>query len=173
MNDTSDKLRRKLAELSYRQQGILVQSDFSPEGLGVAFKELLNMTFKRPSNSYIELTKYRKYVPCILYEMSNLMDDISSVREYAKREEANGKADNKHNKRWSNVEDEWLIDAVCNDEPLTRIAIALGRTPAAIQTRISYLVGVKRLSQQVEGKFIGTANGSEFEADLVGTVYKE
>jgi hypothetical protein len=132
----------------------------------------LNTVFKQPVNSYIELTNYRKYVPMILFQMSELIDEIDTVKEYCEREKTDGKSSGKYHKKWSKEEDEWLIEAVCDDVSLMRIAIALGRTVSAVQGRITYLVGVKRLSQQVAGKFIGTANGAEFEADLVGTVFK-
>lgn len=173
MLDT-EKLKRVLKKkMALRKDGILCQSDFSPENAGKAFKELLDVTVHTPLSSYIELKKYRQYVPVLLVEIAEHTNEMLNMIEYYKRIDTDCKESGKYHKRWTKNEDEWLIEAVCHDEKLFKIAAALGRTPSAVQTRITYLVGVKRLSQQVAGKFIGTANGEEFKAALVGTIYKD
>lgn len=161
------KVLRKTQEMKLRTHGILCETDFSPEMAGKAFKELLDLVVHTPSSSYIELKKYRQYVPVMLWEQVNFHNEMNNVIEYCKRMETDCKDGEKYNKRWGKVEDEWLIDAVCHDVPILKIAVALGRTPSAVQTRITHLVGVNRLSQQVAGKFIGMANGEEFQANLV------
>ena len=77
------------------------------------------------------------------------------------------------NKRWTNEEDETLINLVCEGKTnIHKISTILGRSPGAIQTHISYLVGRKRITQEVAGKFIGFINGITAEAEICGTVYK-
>lgn len=73
-----------------------------------------------------------------------------------------------------NDSDDLLISAVCsgNFTPLS-LAAAFGRSPSAISSHLSYLVGVKRVSQSIAGRFIGQMNGEEVNADIVGTIYKK
>ena len=118
----------------------------------------------KPKGSYDELMAYRNNVPILIAW-------IRMIEQYAIRftEHPN------NNKRWTKEEDEFLIESICEEDPVSLpiLASGMGRSETAVQTRISYLVGVKRLSQQVAGKFIGMANGEEFKANLVGTIYKD
>ena len=126
----------------------------------------------RPKSIVVELNTYRKYVPQLI---KALIDATMVMNASVKQSEryANPKAEKDH-KRWTENEDKMLIDMVCyKDCSMMEIATTFGRTVSAIQTRLTYLVGVKRLSQQIAGKFIGKINGEQTEADLVGTVYKE
>lgn len=77
------------------------------------------------------------------------------------------------NRQWTSEEDEELIECVCEDMPEVFLAAKFKRTPGSIKTRVSTLVGRKRISQKVAGKFIGEINGEKSEAKLNGTVYKE
>lgn len=112
-----------------------------------------------------ELETYRSVIPLLIDYINILETSYMYI------------ADPKYNKnkRWSKEEDEYLIESVCEDDavPLPVLASGLGRTAQSIKQRISYLVGVKRLSQQIAGKFIGTVNGEESEVQLEGTLYKE
>lgn len=75
-------------------------------------------------------------------------------------------------RRWTPDEDEMLVEkASYGDSDIFELAAIFGRTPGAIQTRLSYLVGIKRISKTVAGRFVGTANGADFEADISGVVY--
>lgn len=75
-------------------------------------------------------------------------------------------------KRWTKEEDEKLIEMAADGESMTMIAFVLDRTPTAVQTRISYLVGIERMSQEIGGHFIGWMDGEHVEAEVSGTVYK-
>ena len=76
-------------------------------------------------------------------------------------------------KPWSAEEDNELIECICNDMPEVFLAAKFKRSPNAIKTRVSTLVGKKRISQKVAGKFIGKVNGKQTVADLLGTVYRK
>ena len=127
---------------------------------------------KKVFSSYLELKKYQEYVPVVLFWA---LDSFKSIEQMSKMlDRFNSRENERSNKRWTKEEDEELIERICNEEyDLNQIAITLGRSQNAIQTRLSYLVGVKRLSQKVAGKFIGEINGKQTEADVTGTVYKE
>ena len=152
-------------------------SEISEDEIEKAFDELFLITLNKASNrkqqsSYIEMKKYEKYVPILLYGYCHCCTYREVENEFMDRL-CSGKSE-RANKRWTNEEDNYLIDVVCAGViSLQELSLKMGRTPSAIYTRITHLVGVKRLSQKVAGKFIGEINGEQTEADLVGTVYKE
>lgn len=78
-------------------------------------------------------------------------------------------------KRWSKEEDEYLIEMVTRDSfnpenGFIELAGMFGRTPGAIQSRITYLVGIKRISQNVAGRFEGKINGEEMSGYIDGVL---
>lgn len=77
-------------------------------------------------------------------------------------------------KRWTQEEDELLIEAATDGtKTIIDLSKEFGRTPSAIQNRITKLVGIKRLTADVAGRFIGTINGEFVEGDIDGTLRKE
>lgn len=135
-----------------------------------AYRELINLVIEPNQSSYIELKKYRLYVPVLLANIiRHVNENLDLEEENTRIRTGKSKRSNKH---WTNDEDELLIDLVCSDVSMFEIAITLGRTVPSISNRLTKLVGLNRISQQVAGKFIGTANGEEFKANLVGTIYK-
>lgn len=81
----------------------------------------------------------------------------------------------RNHKRWSQEEDEKLIESVTSDNfnpdgGFIDMARMFGRTPGAIQSRITYLVGIKRISQNVAGKFQGKVNGIDTEGYIEGVL---
>ena len=137
-----------------------------------AGNKLYNNYIHRPKSIIVELNIYRKYVPLLLdyvLQLSRINSHVmtESIRMHKKTNE-------KQNKRWTKEEDEKLIDVVSDGSwSQTEISAMFGRSPQSINARVSYLVGVKRLSQTVTGRFIGYINGQKTEADIAGTVRKE
>ena len=119
-----------------------------------------------------DLILYRKYVPKLIQICQQQQEIIDG---YTKTFDRYITDSEKHkNKRWSKDEDEVLIELVCdNDTSLLEISTTLGRTPGAIKTRLSNLVGTKRISQKVAGRFIGTVNGDRSDCEINGVIYKE
>lgn len=68
-------------------------------------------------------------------------------------------------RRWTDDEDEALIELAGSvDVPDTiSLAMTFNRTPAAIMSRINYLVGRKRLTQHVAGRITGYVDGVPVE----------
>ena len=76
-------------------------------------------------------------------------------------------------KRWTQQDDELLIEmAAQEDVTIIDLSKQFGRTPGAIQSRISRLVGIKKLSAEIAGRFIGTLNGEFVEGNIDGIVRK-
>lgn len=86
---------------------------------------------------------------------------------------ANDKTSERSHKKWSSIEDEQLIDAVSRgDISIIELSCLFGRSPSAIKSRVSYLVGIKRVSSEIAGSFIGTINGASIEGNIRGQLTK-
>ena len=137
-----------------------------------AVHKVYNALQNKPKSIIVELNIYRKYCP-ILMKVLILSTEIQKTAIREKEQALNGIAKNT-NKRWTEEEDNALIEKVCDpNENIQTLSIIFGRTPAAISNRITTLVGVKRLSQEVAGRFVGYINGERTEADIAGIVHKE
>lgn len=76
-------------------------------------------------------------------------------------------------KRWSEEEDEILIELLCDDRmTLLDISKTLGRSISAINTRCSVLVGIERTKQRIQGKFEGKLNGMVIDGTIDGLLTK-
>lgn len=76
-----------------------------------------------------------------------------------------------HRKRWTDDDDEALIELSCQDDTnMITLARSLNRTPAAISSRLTYLVGIRRLSRQVVGHLTGYLDGEPVDGFVVGEV---
>lgn len=123
-------------------------------------------------NAFIQLKEWKKLGDEIIsyfYAYGMIMDKVST--SYSEFENATAR---NSNARWTKEEDEILIEMVCKqDGTIYELASTFGRTIPAIKTRVSKLVGLKRLSAEVAGQFIGTLDGEVVEGKINGTVYKE
>jgi len=76
-------------------------------------------------------------------------------------------------KRWDPDEDEVLVELASQDDmSMTELAVTMGRTPGAIQSRLSQLVGIGRISQSVAGRFVGTIDGEHVQGFIDGDVQR-
>lgn len=118
-----------------------------------------------------QLRIFKKYVPKLL---SLYLGTHEALCASAKNETRlyNSTAE-RSRKRWEQDEDEILIELASRDEmSMTELAVTLGRTPGAIQTRLSQLVGIGRVSQAIAGRFIGTLNGENVQGYIDGSIQK-
>lgn len=115
-----------------------------------------------------QLRIFKKYVP-ILLDMYDL--NIRMMREGGKQvKRYEGQIGERHKKRWTDEEDRMLIEFVGDGASMTEAATMMGRTPGAIASRITYLVGVSRLSQEIAGNFLGTIDGETVSGHIDGTL---
>lgn len=118
-----------------------------------------------------QLRIFKKYVPCLINMYFVQGEALASAGKNEER--LYSKTAERSNKRWDKDEDELLVDLVSEGRTsLTQIAISMGRTPAAIQTRLSYLVGIRKITQEIAGRFIGTLNGEDVSGYIDGTFQK-
>lgn len=114
---------------------------------------------------------YRKNVPILLKGLKLSIETDKAIREH--RDRLQEKYGERAKKRWTEEEDNLLIEMICNDENVLDMAGYFGRTPQALYSRVSKLVGIKKISEEVAGKFLGTLNGVSVEGNIKGTLTKD
>lgn len=143
--------------------------DRAKEKVLEALRVLVPMMQQRPKLAK-ELGAYRRYVPALI-EYIDYQNKINNgyTRTFDRYESASAE---RNYARWTEKEDELLIELVCSDSSLLSVSTTMGRSPSSIKTRVSKLVGLKRISQEIAGKFIGTIDGEYVEGIAEGTLYK-
>ena len=133
--------------------------------------QLMNLCTTPKGSAFHQLQQFRKLVPELLKAYSELVEVAgASVKQL---ERACAKSEQNKNRRWTEEEDHWLIDMVVQDTPAIEIATTMGRSVTAIKSRVSKLVGLQRISQNIAGKFFGTINGEKISGIIEGTVQKK
>ncbi len=123
-------------------------------------------------NAFNQLQQFRKYVP-ILIDAYIFLNKFS-VCAAKSTDDSKSNIERNRNKRWTKEDDETLIEYVCSsDESIASVAKIFGRSPASVQSRITKLVGIERLSKEVAGRFLGTIDGHQISGDIKGIVSKQ
>lgn len=160
-------------EIIPRNHGVLMwnrdEVEYTKEQFEEAMLKLCKLRTNRPKLA-VELATYRKYVPVLMKKCDLISEMNSSLKKQIDRYGTD--SEEKKHKRWSEEEDLLLIEMACSDMSLLEVSTTMGRTPSSIKTRLSKLVGVKRISSEIAGRFIGTVNGEQTEGVLKGTLYK-
>ncbi len=137
-----------------------------------AIAKLYECCHSRGGNMAQKYRTYERYVPVLLklyFEYQDLIDKQGKqVERYEKAASARKYA------KWTDEEDIALIEMVVQENiGIHELSTMFGRSPAAISTRLSKLVGVGKISQEIIGKFVGTLNGEEVSGQIYGTLTKK
>lgn len=143
--------------------------DVIQNGRSAAYK-LARLISNPPKNVHKQLQMFRSLSKQVINYQFLYQDIVDMMGEQQERL-VNGMSD-RARKRWTDKEDEALVEYASQDKSLTDIALMLGRTPGAIQTRLSYLVGINKTTAAVAGRFVGWLNGEHVEGDIDGVVSK-
>lgn len=137
-----------------------------------AILQLLKIQRNRPRSIVAEVKIYRKYVPKLLEAYWGQCEAAKMAVQGNKRFMTD--CADKKNRRWTPQEDNLLIDLVCSEgKSIMEIAVEMGRSVSAIKTRVSTLVGRKRITQKIAGRFLGEIDGEQYNAIIDGVLYKE
>lgn len=136
-----------------------------------ALFKLYECVHSRGGNMAQKYRTYERYVPTLLklyFEFTDLVDESGKqIKRYEKAAAA------RKNARWTDEEDTALIEMIVQEDVgIHELSTAFGRSPASISTRLSKLVGIGRISQEIVGKFVGTLNGEEVSGSIDGTLIK-
>lgn len=136
-----------------------------------AVDRLSELVREPKGNAFQQLRAFRKHTAVLLRHLDSVSDVLSSVKEMQR--EAQGDTPANNNKRWSDDEDMALVDLAASDgNSITSIALILGRSPGAVQNRLTYLVGIEHRIQRISGRFQGLIDGVMSEANIDGEIRK-
>ena len=157
-------------------KGILIMSYGAEkkkfEGAREAIEKLYMLCHQPKGNAFSQLQQFRKLTPIMINYILFLQKIIDGYTETYDRLVEKMSANNR--KKWTPEEDELLVEIVAQGEQsISEVALTFGRTPGAISTRVSYLVGIKKVSKEIAGRFIGYLDGRHVEGIINGTVRKE
>lgn len=144
---------------------------YAEEQVNRAMDAYVFLVAKPPANVAKRLEKWR-WITETLIKGYNEQGRALAAFMAALRELQGAEAEH-NNKRWSKEEDDLVVEWRCQDFTIQRIAISLGRSPASIATRLTYLVGIKRLFINVDGKIVGSLDGDEVDGHFKGILEKE
>lgn len=157
-----------LTNLKTLKERVGINNRYDSDMFWFAIQDLLN---NPKMNAYTQLMKWRSLGKQMVAYCRELEDIAVSYHDQLQR--LNSLSFERSGQRWTDEEDGSLIELVCNDDvPMVEMCAIFGRTPAAISTRVSYLVGIKRISSEVAGKFVGTLNGAKIEGNIKGQLQK-
>lgn len=137
-----------------------------------AMRELSFLISRPCKNAHKQLQLYRHWSRKLI-EYQFLYQDLLSMAncDYSRILES---TQERSRKRWTKEEDELLVDLAADHEmSAMEIATKLGRSPGAITTRLSYLVGIGQLEQSIAGHFIGWLDGEHVSGAINGELRKE
>ena len=159
----------------FSRMGLLLM-DYAAEkkkinGSREAIEKLFVLCHEPKGNAFLQLQQFRKNVPILINYVLFLQKIVDAYTETYDR--AMNKTSAKSGKKWTPEEDELLIEIVARgDMAISEVAITFGRSPGAISSRVSQLVGVQRVSAEVAGRFVGYLDGKKTEGMINGTVKK-
>lgn len=114
---------------------------------------------------------YEKYVPILLKMYFSFQEMVESQAKQIERYEKAAAA--RKYARWTDEEDNALVEMVVQEGiGIHELSTMFGRSPASISTRLTKLVGIGRISQDIVGKFVGTLNGEDVSGVINGTLTK-
>ena len=151
----------------FEKKSVLVALDLKPDDS--KYDDALTALSTNFRGNVDELMKFREVVPQIIEYANNMRFYVFGLQyliNFLSEDPTNS------NKRWSDEEDNDLVEAVCKGMNIWDVARCLKRTPGAVSTRLSYLVGVNRISQDIAGKFVGQIDGEQRSANIVGTIFR-
>ena len=138
--------------------------------VGWAIAQIELMKYQKP-NFMKEMNTYRKYIPLLIAYCRQMDQLAKAYQELFDRYESDSIS--KKGQRWTDEEDELLIELATTNMSMLELSTTMGRTPSSIKTRLSVLVGKERLSQEIAGKFLGLLNGNIVDGEISGILYKE
>ena len=136
-----------------------------------ACREIMALNAAHGGNVHQRLTRYRKYsevLIALVLAQTELIDGLLTEQEHLLRGHAT-----QSGRRWTDEQDEALVNLACDPDPaMIKIALALNRTPGAVASRLTYLVGVSKVSRHVVGRITGYLDGEPVSGNFDGVLLR-
>lgn len=135
-----------------------------------AVRDIDTLRNNPPKSIHVRMKMYDRVASAFL---DHLDFTIEMKRELTKElKQERGARPDRNGKRWLDDEDILLIERVAAGDSIQKIANTFGRTPLAVSGRVSHLVGIKRITEEIAGRIEGYLNGAEVEGVFVGKIRK-
>jgi hypothetical protein len=123
-------------------------------------------------NVHQRLTKYAELTAMMVKILIRQNESLNGL--WAEYNQLTGHEGERARKRWTEREDEILVDQACQDGmTLLQLALAFNRTPGAVSSRLTYLVGVSKVSRVVAGRLIGYLDGEPVDGHFEGKLTED
>ena len=157
--------------ITLRKRDEFAKAVLKDGGDSTVVTDIYTLIVHPPKSAFAKISAYQELLRRAALRILALEDLKEAAILEIERHESN--VGERSRKRWTPEDDDMLIEAASQDgATIFGMAKEFGRTPGAIQSRISHLVGIKRMSKEVAGRFIGTLNGEFVEGDIDGVVSK-
>lgn len=144
--------------------------DGTPKGLPAVYKLLDLNSGRGPKAVHLRLKEYREASEVLIQGYVLMSEALTAAnREIA---QLKGAEATQSRKRWTPEEDEVLIEQAADGNSLIQLALDFNRSPQAISSRITYLVGIQKMSREVAGHIIGFLDGEPVDGHFEGQVTK-
>lgn len=154
-----------------REDGILAlnKNELNNETGAELARQLLQLLEEPKGSAFHQLQAWKK-LGKKLYRFMKNQDDLIQLQKKESQRIFESTTEKKY-KRWTPEEEKTLIDMVTQpDMTLVKLATMFGRTPSAIQAKLTNLVGLKRVDRKIAGKFVGNLNGEHVEGFVDGII---
>ena len=135
-----------------------------------AVRDIHTLRNSPPKSIHVRMKMYDRIASTFL----DHLDMTAEIRQgmLKERKQDRGARPERNGKRWSEAEDVTLINHVAAGESIQSLANIFGRTPLAISGRVSHLVGIKRITEEIAGRIEGYLDGAEVKGVFVGKIRK-
>lgn len=133
----------------------------------IALAEIMALNAGHGGNVHQRLDRYRKYsevLMALVIAQTELVDGLLTEQQHLLEGHAS-----QSGRRWTDEQDEALVELACEpDAAMIKIALTLNRTPGAVASRLTYLVGVSKVSRHVVGRITGYLDGEPVSGTFDG-----
>lgn len=123
-------------------------------------------------NVFIRLRKYRENTQRLIKYVEDYQVIVRAALD--RQDQMLGKVGERNRKKWTPTEDRALVDQACEPgSTLVTLALSMNRTPGAVASRLTHLVGIKKVSREIAGRIIGSLDGEPVEGYFEGVLLAE
>lgn len=122
-------------------------------------------------NVFQKLKAYREHSQRLMKRLLEIEAILESFK--AENRMLRGDTGSRHHKRWTPQEDEALIELAVGGASQIELATCMNRTPGSVGSRLTYLVGIRKISREVVGRIIGYLDGEPVDGFFEGSLREE
>lgn len=125
-----------------------------------------------PKSVHRRLQDYRKHSAALMDLHFNLSEVVRFQTQ--ELEVVKGGDYERARKRWTEEEDDALIEFASREEApnLMDLSLTFQRSPAAVSSRLTHLVGIRRITEALMGRITGYLDGVPVDGAFHGAIHR-